>query len=175
MWEEFGRIEKGFTPTELETVIAEVAQQDLTAFFQRYLYQTEEIPFNIYLAPFGLQLQAIFEEPSLPYLGLKVQSENNKERIKFVARHSPAEQAGLSPDDELLALNGLRVNAEHLFQRLKDYQADDIIQITVFHQDTLRTVTVQLAAPQPSRYEVVKIQNPSNDQRKKFVGWLESP
>jgi predicted metalloprotease with PDZ domain len=175
MWEKFGRMEKGFTPTELETVIAEVAQQDLTAFFQRYLYQTEEIPFNIYLAPFGLQLQAIFEEPSLPYLGLKVQSENNKERIKFVARHSPAEQAGLSPDDELLALNGLRVNAEHLFQRLKDYQADDIIQITVFHQDTLRTVTVQLAAPQPSRYEVVKIQNPSNDQRKKFVGWLESP
>ena len=92
-----------------------------------------------------------------------------------MARHSPAEQAGLSPDDQLLALNGLRVNAEHLSQRLKDYQADDIIQITVFHQDTLRTVTVQLAAPQPSRYEVVKIQNPSNDQRKKFVGWLESP
>jgi predicted metalloprotease with PDZ domain len=175
MWEEFGRIEKGFTPTELETVIAEVAQQDLTEFFQRYLYHTEELPFNTYLAPFGLQLQAIFEEPSLPYLGIKVQSENNKELIKFVARHSPAEQAGLSPDDELLALNGLRVNAEHLFQRLKDYQADDIIQITVFHQDTLRTVTVQLAAPQPSRYEVVKIQNPSNDQRKKFVGWLESP
>jgi predicted metalloprotease with PDZ domain len=175
MWEKFGRLERGFSPAELETIISDVAEQDLTNFFQSYLYQTDELPFDSYFAPFGLELKPIFEEPSLPYLGLKVQSENGKERIKFVARHSPAEQAGLSPEDELLALNQLRVSAEQLCDRLKDYQANDIIQITVFHQDTLRTVDVQLAASQPSRYEVIRIQNPSNDQKQKFVAWLESP
>jgi predicted metalloprotease with PDZ domain len=171
MWTEFGQPEKGFTPEQLETIIAEVAGTDLTDFFQMALHSTTELPLNDYLFPFGLKLQAVKEDLT-PYLGIKVKSEAGHEKISFVATQSPAALAGISPQDELLAIDGIRVNAEQLPQRLKDYQANDMIQVTVFHRDLLRTVDVQLAAPQASRYEVVLVADPSDAQLHNLAGWL---
>jgi predicted metalloprotease with PDZ domain len=105
---------------------------------------------------------------------MRVQLENGKDMIKFVAANSPAQVAGISPDDELLALDGIRVTAEQLPERLKDYQANDMIELSVFHQDVLKTVQLQLAISQPSRYEVIRVPNPSDRQVENIVGWLGS-
>ncbi|MEA5509200.1 M61 family metallopeptidase [Crocosphaera sp. UHCC 0190] len=172
MWEQFGKPEIGFTPQQLQQVIESVADMDLQSFFNRYLDTTEELPFDEYLAPFGLKLKPVIEAQIIPYLGMRVQSENNKEMIKFVEAGSPAGLEGIDADDELLAIDGIRVSADQLTERLKDYQAGDIIQITVFHQDILKTLSVTLAVPKPSRYEVVLVENPSTLQTENLVGWL---
>jgi predicted metalloprotease with PDZ domain len=51
---------------------------------------------------------------------------------------------GIDVNDELLSIDGFRVNSNQLNNRLKDYQSGDIISITVFHQDQLKTVRVTL-------------------------------
>ncbi len=172
MWEDFGKREIGFAPEQLQTVIESFAGMDLRDFFARYLDGTEELPFNQYFEPFGLQLKSVIQEEPFPYLGMKVQTEHGKEIIKFVEAGSPAGLAGIDAEDELLAIDGKRVTAEQVNERLKDYQADDMMQITVFHQDELKTLSVQLAQPQPSCYEVVRIQNPSESQQQNLVNWL---
>ncbi|MDJ0598367.1 MAG: M61 family metallopeptidase [Crocosphaera sp.] len=172
MWEQFGKTEIGFTPHQLQQVIESVADMDLQSFFNLYVDSTEELPFNKYLTPFGLQLKPSTEDGNIPYLGIKVQSENNKEIIKFVAKGSPASVEGIDPEDELLAINGIRVKAEDLNQRLKDHQPNEIISVTVFHQDELRTISITLGQPQPSAYEVVQIENPSPLQQENLRGWL---
>ena len=174
MWEKFGKNEIGFTENQLKEVMESVAETDLTDFFKDYLHTTKELPFNDYLEPFGLRLQAVPEDNPIPHTGMRVQLENGKDMIKFVAANSPAQVAGISPDDELLALNGIRVTAEQLPERLKDYQANDMIELSVFHQNVLKTVQLQLAISQPSRYEVVRIPNPSDRQVQNIVGWLGS-
>lgn len=173
MWEDFGRLEMGFTSQQLQEAIESVAEIDLTDFYRRYIDGTEELPFNKYLEPFGLQLKPITEEEPIPYLGMRVQAENGKEIVKFVESDSPASLAGIDAADELLAIAGMRVSAEQLNERLKDYRAGDIIQVTLFHQDELKTLPVQLAASQPSRYEVVRIENPSEIQQQNLSGWLK--
>ncbi|MGK7940370.1 MAG: M61 family metallopeptidase [Crocosphaera sp.] len=170
MWEQFGKTEVGFTPHQLQRVIESVADMDLQSFFNLYIDSIEELPFNKYLDPFGLKVKPILEE--IPYLGIKVQSENNKEIIKFVAKGSPASLEGIDPEDELLAINGIRVKAEQLNQRLKEYQTGEIISLTLFHQDELRTFSVTLGKPQPTRYEVIPIENPSTLQQQNLTGWL---
>lgn len=174
MWEKFGKTEIGFTENQLKEVMESVADRDLTDFFKDYLHTTKELPFNDYLQPFGLRLQAVPEDNPIPHTGMRVQLENGKDMIKFVAANSPAQVAGISPDDELLALDGIRVTAEQLPERLKDYQANDMIELSVFHRDVLKTVQLQLAISQPSRYEVVRIPNPSDRQVQNIVGWLGS-
>ncbi|MGK7876609.1 MAG: M61 family metallopeptidase [Xenococcaceae cyanobacterium] len=173
MWQRFGKEEIGFSPQQLRDVIESVAQMDLSDFFGRYVDGTDELPFNQYLEPFGLRLKSVMEEKPFPHLGVKVQAGNGKEIIKFVEAGSPAGLAGIDAGDELLAIDGMRVTAEQLNDRLKDYQADDMIQVTVFHQDKLSTFRVKLAAPQPSRYEVVRIEHPSDVQKQNFSAWLE--
>ncbi|MEA5534317.1 M61 family metallopeptidase [Crocosphaera sp. XPORK-15E] len=172
MWEQFGQPEIGFTPQQLQQVIESVADMDLQSFFNRYLDTTEELPFDEYLAPFGLTLKPVMEAETTPYLGMRVQSENNKEMIKFVEAGSPAGLGGIDADDELLAIDGIRVSADQLTERLKDYQTGDMIEITVFHQDRLKTLSVALADPKPSHYEVVLVENPSTLQTQNLVGWL---
>ncbi len=171
MWQRFGQDETGFTETQLRGVITEVAEQNLDNFFSRYIETTEELPFDDYLDFFGLYLKTI-EESEIPYMGIRVQSENNQEVIKFVAAESPAAQGGIDANDELLAIDGIRVNAQSLNERLKDYQVNDTIHVTVFHQDQLKTLPITLAQPQVSRYEVAIQDNLSQEQQQNLVEWL---
>ena len=170
MWQRFGKEEIGFTPQQLQDVIESVAQTDLGEFFNRYIDGVDELPFDEYLEPFGLRLNVV--EEAVPYLGLTVRTENNQEMIKFVDATSPAALAGVDAGDELLAIDNLRVTADQLSDRLKDYQAGDTIKLSLFHQDQLRTLSVKLLAPQPSRYQIVQVENPTQVQQQNFAGWL---
>ena len=143
---------------------------DLTDFFGRYIDNTEDLPFDEYLQPFGLELVAENEEE--PYLGVKASAENGREIIKFVEASSPAQIAGIDAGDELLAIDKIKVTASGLSDRLKDYQPNDTIEVTVFHQDELRTYSVTLASPRPTRYQVKPVADPSSIQQENLTGWL---
>ncbi|XPM60407.1 MAG: PDZ domain-containing protein [Leptolyngbya sp. IPPAS B-1204] len=105
-------------------------------------------------------------------MGLTVNSDNGRDLIRFVEMGSPAQQAGIDPDDELLAIDGIRVRANQLSDRLKNYRSGDTIQLTLFHQDELRTYPVTLAAPRPKNFQLAAVENPSATQQQNFQGWL---
>ena len=172
MWQRFGVDEVGFTPQQLKRAISEVAACNLDDFFELCLDSTAELPFEQYLEPFGLYIKAITEKEVVPYMGIKVQTENGREIIKFVEADSPAMDGGIDVGNELLAIDGIRVAPQSLNERLKDYQIDDIIQVTVFHQDELKTLPVTLAQPKPSRYELVVKDNLSATQQQNLSTWL---
>lgn len=172
MWQQFGIDEIGFTPMELERAIQSVAEMDLTDFFHRCLHTTDELPFNEYLQPFGLRLVPDLPQNCPPFVGLTVQSEGGRERIRFVEMGSPAQQAGLDIGDELLAINGLRVTAEQWSDRLNDFAPGDTIQVTVFHTDELQTCAVTLEEPRPKAYRITPVEHPTAAQRELLQGWL---
>jgi predicted metalloprotease with PDZ domain len=170
MWQQFGQDEIGYTPEQLQEVIESVAGIDLTDFFKRYIDSTDDLPFNQYLEPFGLQLVA--EQQEEPYLGVRINTENGREMIKFVEAGSPAQIGGIDAGDELLAIDGIKVTGNGLSDRLKDYQPGDAIKVTVFHQDELRTYSITLAPPRPTRYQVKPVEHPDSTQQQNFAGWL---
>ncbi|MEM8721248.1 MAG: M61 family metallopeptidase [Cyanobacteria bacterium P01_G01_bin.39] len=171
MWQRFGQEEIGFTEAQLRATITEVAEVDLDEFFTNYIETTAELPFDRYLEPFGLYLKTATES-DVPYLGIKVESENNREVVKFVAAQSPAAVGGIDAGDQLLAIDGIKVSAKSLNERLKDYQAGDTIQVTLFHQDELKTVPVILTEAQSQSYELTIKDDLSDQQQDNLVGWL---
>ena len=52
----------------------------------------------------------------------------------------PAERAGIAPDDELVALDGLRISASGAEARARRYKPGDKSEITVFRGDELMTL-----------------------------------
>ncbi len=171
LWQQFGKDEIGYTASQLQQMIESVAGIDLTDFFQRYIHGKENLPFNEYLEPFGLQLFA--DTPEEPFLGIKVVNNNGKESIKFVEADSPAQIAGIDAGDELLAIDGIKVTANQLNERLKNYQPLDTIKITVFHQDELCTYRVTLTEPRASKYQVVQMENMKPSQKDNFSKYLK--
>ncbi len=172
MWQRFGKKEIGFTPEQLREVITSVADTDLTAFFNSYLDSTEELPFNESLEPFGLQVSGVKEKEPVPHLGIILNETNGPATIKFVEIGSPASKAGLDAGDELLAIDGYKVTAELLSDRLKDYQPGDVIQVSVFHAEQLLNCQVKLAESVPNRYKVKSVKSPTKKQDKLLAGWL---
>jgi predicted metalloprotease with PDZ domain len=172
MWQRFGQDEIGFLPEQLESLIAGVAGVDLHDFFHRYLHTTEELPFDTYLEPFGLRLRPDDVSHAPPFTGMQVRSEQGREVVKFVEYDSPAQRAGLDAGDELLALDGLRVTADQLGDRLQDYQPGDTVEVTFFHQDELRVGVLRLAPPRPTNYHIVPLEQPSPIQQANLKGWL---
>lgn len=166
--------EIGFTPEQLQSAIESVAGIDLSDFFARYVDGTEELPYHKYLEPFGLQI-LVDQTDQTPRIGWTLGTENGRQMVKFVEAGDPAQLAGIDAGDELLAIAGFRVNAEQAGERLKDYQPGDTLEVTVFHQDELRTCLVTLATPRPGRYSIVPVDRPSPIQKQNFMGWLGVP
>ena len=170
MWQQFGKDEIGYTEEQLRSLIESVAGIDLSDFFKRYIDGLEDLPFNRYLEPFGLQLVGDTDEE--PYLGMRVSTEDGKETIKFVEAGSPAQIAGIDAGDQLLAIDGIKVTASSLNERLKNYQPNDSIEVTLFHQDELHSYNVTLDSPRQSRYQLKPFDNVSASQKENFYGWL---
>jgi predicted metalloprotease with PDZ domain len=173
MWQQFGKNEVGFTPEELQQVIESIAGIDLTQFFARYLHGIEDLPFDDYLQPFGLRLKPDSGgAEGVPHLGIMVKTETGREVVKFVELGSPAQKAGMDAGDELLALNGIRVSAEQLGDRLKDFNPGETVEIAFFHQDELLHRPVTLAEPRPVQYQIVPVERSSRKQEQNFLEWL---
>jgi predicted metalloprotease with PDZ domain len=171
MWQQFGQPETGYTRDELKAVFESVAGIDLTSFWASYIEGTNELPYRDLLEPFGLTL-AVAEMSAAPYLGLTTKTENGAAIVSFVEARSPAEQAGLEPGDELLAINGYRIRAEQMSDRLQSYSAGDTLKLAVFHQDVLYQRRATLGKPVPTRYELHPVTEPTSQQQDRFRQWL---
>lgn len=172
MWEQFGKSETGFTEAQLQQIIESIANCDLSEFYDRYIHGVDELPFNEYLASVGIDLQPL--TTTVPYLGISVKNEHGKAVIKSVATTSPAQLAGIDAGDELLAIDGFKVNADSLNDRLQCYQVSDRINLSVFHGDRLLNVDVALAAPQPQQYQLQVLAHTTDRQKELYKAWVAS-
>jgi len=170
MWERFGKEEIGFSEGELHEVIETVAGADLSNFWNDYLYGTKELDYNYYLEPFGLELRTSRQD--IPFTGMTLKTKNGLAEVEKVEFGSPAQKAGLSTGDIVIAIAGIRVTAENFSDRLRDYTSGEAISVTTFQQDLLHTVEVTLQDPICNHFDLVQITNPSPNQELNLRLWL---
>lgn len=170
MWERFGKTEVGFSEAELHEVIESVSGVDLSGFWQDYLYGKRELDYNYYLEPFGLELRS--SRTNVPFTGLTLKSKNGLAEVEKVEFGSPAQKAGISTGDLILAIADIRVNADNFNERLQDFETGTTIPIAIFQQDLLRHVQMTLQEPIATHFEVVQISQASPSQEMNLQLWL---
>lgn len=123
----------GFTEKQFEEEFSKFIGSDQNEFFAKYVRGTEIPDFKSILGKIGIQ---VVETPSqLPNAGISV---GGGGEIRYVRSNSAAEEAGLSPNDEILAVNGFRTkgsNAQSMLDGLAIgekatvlYARDNVIQ-----------------------------------------------
>jgi predicted metalloprotease with PDZ domain len=136
--------ETGYTDVDIQKASEEIAGRSLEAFFARNVRGREELDYDTALRTFGLRFKtAKAETPG--WMGIETSERDGKLIITSVREDSPAHQAGLSAEDELLALAGLRVDARTLIERLQQFRPGDRLDVLIARRDAIRTLGLVLA------------------------------
>ncbi len=141
-----------------EGEVAEAAEEatglKLARHFRAWTEGTRDPDFAALLAPFGVRCEkrAAVDPPHFALLGVKTANADGDCRIANVFDGAPAQAAGLSAGDTLVALGGLRVTASNLDALLARYHPGDRVEVLAFRRDELMRFEVELATQPPPRF-----------------------
>jgi predicted metalloprotease with PDZ domain len=163
LWKKYGERGEGFADDvqrEMETAV----ELELGAFFDRSVRGREDPDLAAALAGVGLQLKLSWEkfppegapDGIIPgWLGVNTRSDGGHAVVSATLAGGPAEQAGLYAGDEIVALDGYRVEERGLTDRVSARRAGDRVRLTIFRRDELRDVEVTLGTRPHDKLEIV--------------------
>jgi predicted metalloprotease with PDZ domain len=159
LWQEYGKPGKGLAEKEIEKLLSQIAGQDLTEFFANYLYGIHDLPLDNLLRMVGIDFhlrsaasvddkggkptENTDNKPTLS-LGARVVADSAGALLTHVFDNGPAQRAGLSAGDIVIALNGIRTNKDKLEKTISSYQVNDEVTLHAFRRDELSTFTLVL-------------------------------
>ncbi|MDZ7642845.1 MAG: PDZ domain-containing protein [Woeseiaceae bacterium] len=185
-WKRYGESGEGMPERGLESVAAELSGMELGDFFARYVRGTADLPLAQLLRETGVELHlrgAVGSDDAggkpapeasrpLPWLGARLAGTNGDSVVRTVQATSPAERAGLAPDDVSVAFDNVRLTAGNLDTHLAAHLPGDKVTITVFRRDTLLSFKVKLEAPpEDTAYLTVQADCDSDAERRRNA-WL---
>jgi predicted metalloprotease with PDZ domain len=163
---------RGYQTEDLERVASHRAGFDLSDFFKRHIRDVEVLPYEEAFAYVGLRFVKTQSEE--PYdAGLSLDFENPRAvRIDNVGNNSPAEDAGLQANDQILLLGGQVVTRDSWRRTLARFKAGDSVPVTV--KRDRRTIKANIVLGQPERfdYRIEEKADATVEQKTLRAAWL---
>jgi predicted metalloprotease with PDZ domain len=180
LYAEHFRKGRNYTPEDFQRACEMAAGSSLEDFFKRYVRGREELDYNAALSGVGLRLDTTGATSSTPpveksYLGARLKQDNDRLIVDRIYSGAPAYDQGLNTNDQIVALDNMRVNQESFNARLAEKLPGDTITLTVFRFDDLRTLTIKLGSRIDAPYRIVTIKDASIEQERLYHGWLGAP
>jgi predicted metalloprotease with PDZ domain len=188
LWERHGD-GSGVPEDGVEATASEVAGTDLTPFFDRALRTTEELDYSVFshvgLEPNFRPRESVGDKGGTPppkgkasegrpkgWLGL---TPKGSATVATVLDGSPAQEAGLYVEDELVALDGWKVDGAGLLARCEDRRPGETVRVTVFRRDRLLEVPVVLGQKPADAVWLSRVERPTDAQKVAYQAWLGAP
>ncbi|WP_319379666.1 PDZ domain-containing protein [Thiomicrorhabdus sp.] len=184
LWEQYGRNGISLQEKQIESLCSELSGYDFQSFFDQYLYDTKDLPFEEILREFGYRFER------RPYqglndlggtsgtsllkmsLGMNVKAEVQGLRVTHVWNDSAAHKAGLSAGDLLIALDKLKIDSiAQLEQKLQRARNGVQWHCHYFRRDELREALLLPEASVSDRV-VISRMNAQEMSEKGSLSWI---
>ncbi len=180
LWTEYGAVGRGLQEDELLLVANRATGLDLGGFFARYVSGSDDLDFDAVGRHAGLSFGPKPKPPDDDtddpgYLGLTVEDSGGVPRVRVALSGGPGRRAGLTPGDEIVALDGVRVRYDGFEKALGRYPAGSPVELAIFRRGYLRRVTVTTGPPPPEKYAFRQVADPDPIARRVYEGWLGVP
>jgi len=186
LWSRFGD-GRGVPEEAVETAASEIAGTDLRPFFDRALRSTDELDLSG-LEHVVLRARVRSRESPGDKGGTPPRLKEGDIRargwtgivpkggtIASVLEGSPAQSAGLYPDDEVVAIDGVKGDAAALVSRADERSPGETLRVTVFRRDLLLDISVALERRPEDAVWLAPVESPSDAQRAAFERWIGAP
>jgi predicted metalloprotease with PDZ domain len=142
---------RGFSEAEFKETLESFTGRNLDEFFEKYINGTEIPPYNDYLSPLGVAVNyvGVKKESS----GLRVSESNGKVIVRYVRSGSAAEDAGISVNDEIIAINNYRMDKKMCDAFLGSLKIGEEVEILYSRMDELHTTTFEMKGHERPTFE----------------------
>jgi predicted metalloprotease with PDZ domain len=176
LWQRYGARGEPH-PEHLQPVFEEASGLALADVFERQIRGIEDPELAEELRHVGLELRTsadpaqVVDGASAVWLGATV----GGNKVTGVFDESPAAAAGLSPGDEIIAIDGFRVSAEADLRGIAGAQRPgDPIELAVFRRGRLLRLPLRLGAAPATRYEIAGIAE-VGPAAARYHAWIGEP
>jgi len=162
---------RGYHTEDLERVVADLAGGEFHEFFKRYVRDVRVLPYDEAFAYVGLRfVNAPAKEPF--NAGLSLTFEGSTAVIENVRNNSPAENAGLQKNDEIVSLGGKKVTKDSWLKTFARYNKGDRVPVVV--KRDRRTIKGEIILGEAERFEYRIEEKPdaTDQQRALRSAWL---
>lgn len=182
LYREYGRKEVGYPEGAFRKTVERLAGRSFGRFWRDYIEGTAEIDWNKFLSVSGMHL--VREPKKKPeggvrgvrtWLGVVTQKRDNRMFVLQTVSGGPAWRDGLSARDELVAIDGHRVDPETWEKRIAERRPGDTVEFSVFRDNSLRTIPVKLGKREDVTLKIKPLKKAKALQKKAFESWLGNP
>lgn len=192
---------RGFTSKQFLDVVATVGGKELAAWLDRAASTTEELDYSGPLETLGLEfkrdeakvsvttstVQPDKGEQNTPpvevsgprtdkepkgWLGATTRNDGGRIIVSVVRRGTPAFDAGLNVDDEVIAIDRIRVTPDQWETRFDQYRPGDRVELTVSRRGKLREIPATLGNEPPKVWKLQFVKEVTEQQKKNRDSWL---
>ncbi|MGH6610790.1 MAG: PDZ domain-containing protein, partial [Burkholderiaceae bacterium] len=149
-WKSAGDAYRGVAEDEFVQAIEEATELSMERDIAEWTEGTADPDFASLLAPFGVSCkkQPAVDSAHFALLGVKLGA-SRECKVSHVFDSTPAQAAGISGGDVLIAIGGVRATPANLDTLLSRYSPGDSVEIVAFRRDELMRFEVKLAEQAP--------------------------
>lgn len=173
LWQEHGLTGVGVAEDGLYRLTERLGGKKLARWLEQAVTGTEDLPLASLLKRMGVALTAEGEGKG-PWLGAKLAGGNGEARLAQVFDGGPAQAAGLSAGDVVVAADGLKVTGANLEAQLGRRRAGETLRIHAFRRDELMEFELTLAEQPPTQIKLKRVERPAAGARALREGWIGS-
>jgi predicted metalloprotease with PDZ domain len=175
LYAEFYKKNRNYTPADFQRAAELMAGASLENFFARYVRGREELDYNAALSAIGLQLgaaDAANPPAERAVFGADLTQDGDRLMVRRMYSGTAAYDQGLNAGDQIVALDGERVNQQSFLARLAEKRPGDQLNLTLFRDDDLRTFAIKLGRRIVTDYRLLPVKQPTPEQTKQYKAWI---
>jgi predicted metalloprotease with PDZ domain len=165
---------KGYTLDQFYQTMGEVAGADLKAWFATVIDSTDELDYSEAMEWFGLRFKPVDTKDAKAWLGPATRNDSGRLIVTQVRRGTPSFDAGINVDDEIVAIDDVRVRGDGLVARLEQYKPGDKVTVLVSRRDRLTRIPVTLGAEPGRGWRVETNPSATDAQKQHLDAWFVS-
>ncbi len=173
---------KGFNDKNIQQTAELICHCDLKSFFEKYVYNGNEMRFNEYLKVMGKQITLTWKEamdngkptPDLTMFSWTKPGESIV-RVGLSRPESCWGRAGLHTGDKLISVNSIPIKTrDDYFQIIRNIKTGDVVLIEVEQNGIVKKIKIPVTSYKIPEVQVSSLPLISAKQQKIFLSWALS-
>jgi len=149
----FDKLNRGFTNEEFTKDLVNFLGDDAIDFLNSYVEDTKTPDYVSICKKIGLNLKQI--DDKIPSLGIGLSQSEKTLTVQNVRAGTNAQRVGISPKDEIIGCNGIRINKNDWDKLLENTSSGEKLELLISRDNVLMNISIEVSDEFRTKYQIL--------------------